>query len=87
MQKLQKSERVFAMHQLNKKNQPKNRKYFNHLESRAIKEQMELFQLNQDDAKNRHFTIGFYTIDFQLKRIYQTEDPANLEEQYVFEEV
>lgn len=84
---LQASERVFAMHQLNKNNQPKNRRYFSHLESRAIKEQMKIFLKNPDDVTNRDFSLGFFTIDFKFKRIYQTDDPANTEEQFVFEEV
>ena len=75
------------MHQLNKNNKPKNRRYFSHLESRAIKEAMELYQKDPDDVENQNFSLGFFTIDFQLKRIFETLDPANTEEHYEFEEV
>ena len=78
MQGLHKSERVYAMHQLNKNNQPKNRRYFNHLESRAIKEAMEDYLKNPDDVTTQNFSLGFFTIDFQLKRVYQTDDPHTL---------
>ena len=87
MQGLQGSERVFAMHQLNKKNQPKNRRYFSHLESRAIKEAMDDYQKNPDDVTLRNFSLGFYSIDFELKRIYETDEPDNTEGQFLLEEV
>jgi len=87
MQGLQSRERVFTMHQLNKHNQPKNRRYFSHLESRAIKEAMDDYQKNPDDVTLRNFSLGFYSIDFELKRIYETDEPDNTEGQFLLEEV
>jgi len=75
------------MQQRNKKNKPKNRRYFNHIESRAIKEQLKIFQENPNKTEYRNFSLGFYSIDFQENRVYQTEDPDNLEELYELEEV
>ena len=87
MQGLQSRERVFTMHQLNKHNKPKNRRYFSHLESRAIKEAMDDYQKNPDDVTLRNFSLGFYSIDFELKRIYETDEPDNTEGQFLLEEV
>ena len=35
----------------------------------------------------QHVKLGFYTIDLKLQFVYQTNDPANTEEQFEFEEV
>ena len=77
MQNVQKGERVFLMFKRNKKNQPKNKKYFDHPQSRRIKKMFDLFKQNPNDFKNSFANLGFYTIDFNNNKVYQTADPAN----------
>jgi len=86
MQNVQKGERVFLMFKRNKKNQPKNKKYFDHPQSRRIKKKFDLFKQNPNDFKNSFANLGFYTIDFNNNKVYQTADPANSEEHYEFAE-
>ena len=74
------------MFKRNKKNQPKNKKYFDHPQSRRIKKKFDLFKQNPDDVRNSFANLGFYSIDFKSKKVYQTADPANKEEQFEFAE-
>ena len=86
MQNVLKGEKVYLMFKRNKNNQARNKSYFNHAQSRAIKKKFEKFLMNPEDAKNCKVNLGFYTIDFKSERVYQTADPANKEEQYEFAE-
>ena len=86
MQNVHKGEKVFVMFKRNKKNKPKNKRYFDHPKSRAIKKKLDLFKQNPDDVTNCQVNLGFYSIDFKTKKVYQTADPANSEEQYEFAE-
>ena len=45
-----------------------------------------MFKQNPDDVTSSLVNLGFYTIDFKTKKVYQTADPANKEEQYEFAE-
>jgi len=45
-----------------------------------------LFKQNPDDVINSQVNLGFYTIDFNNNKVYQTADPANSEEHYEFAE-
>ena len=45
-----------------------------------------MFKQNPDDVRNSFANLGFYTIDFKSKIVYQTIDPANKEEQFEFAE-
>mgnify|MGYP000067639644 CR=1 FL=1 len=45
-----------------------------------------MFKQNPDDVKNSQANLGFYTVDFKTKKVYQTTDPANKEEHYEFAE-
>ena len=65
MQNVHKGEKVFVMFKRNKKNKPKNKRYFDHPKSRAIKKKLDLFKQNPDDVKNSQVNLGFYTIDFK----------------------
>ena len=51
-----------------------------------IIKKLDLFKKKPDNAKNSHANLGFYTIDFKLKVVYQTSDPANIREYYKFAE-
>ena len=70
--------------QMNKKNQPKNKHYFTHVEARAIREQRDLFLKNPENMENKHVDLGFYTIDLKLNVVFETNDPANVREYYSF---
>ena len=79
-------ERVYMMFKRNKKNQPKNKKYFDHIQSRRIKKKLDLFKKDPNDPKNCHISLGFHTIDLTNKKVFQTTDSANEEEQFEFAE-
>ena len=74
------------MFKRNKKNHPKNKRYFNHIQSRRIKKKLDLFKKDPNNPKNSQINIGFYTIDLNNKKVYQTTDPANEEEHFEFAE-
>ena len=74
------------MFKRNKKNQPKNKKYFDHIQSRRIKKKLEMFKKDPNDVKNSHINLGFHTIDLNNKKVYQATDPANEEEHFEFAE-
>ena len=86
IKKVFKGEKVFVKFQRNKKNKPKNKQYFDHLQSRRIKKKLDLFKKNPDDVTNCQVNLGFYSIDFKTKKVYQTGDPANSEEHFEFAE-
>ena len=86
MQNVHKGEKVFVMFKRNKKNKPKNKRYFDHIYSRRINKKFDLFKQNPNDVKNSKVILGFYSIDFISNKVYQTSDPANEEEQFEFAE-
>jgi hypothetical protein len=79
-------ESVYIMFKRNKHNQPKSKSYFDHIQSRRITKKLDLFKKDPNDLKNSHVSLRFYTIDFVNKKVYQTTDPANEEEQFEFAE-
>ena len=86
MQNIKKGERVYMMFKRNKKNQPKNKRYFDHIQSRRIKKKLDLFKKDPNDAKNSQINLGFHTIDLNNNKVNQTTDPANSEEHFEFAE-
>jgi hypothetical protein len=79
-------EKVYKKFQRNKQNKPTNKTYFDHIQSRRISKKLDMFEKTPDDVTTCHVNLGFYSIDFKSKRVYQTADPANKEEQYEFAE-
>ena len=70
MQTIKKGERVYMMFKRNKKNQPKNKRYFDHIQSRRIKKKLDMFKKDPNDHKNSHINLGFHTIDLINKKVF-----------------
>ena len=86
IQNIKNGERVFMMFKRNKKNQPKNKRFFDHIQSRRFKKKLDLFKKDPNDPKNSHISLGFHTIDLHNEKVFQSTDPANEEEHFEFAE-
>ena len=69
-QNIGKNEKVYAMYQRNKHNKPKNKKYFDHVDSRRIKLKLDQIKKNAKQDPSNLIKMGFYTIDLKLKEVF-----------------
>ena len=58
------------MYQRNKHNKPKNKKYFDHVDSRRIKLRLDEIKKNPKHDKGNLIEMGFYTIDLKLSVVF-----------------
>ena len=85
-QKIEEGEKAYFMFQRNKKNKPKNKKYFDHIDARTIKMRIEDINDNGNNYSKNILKLGFYTIDFHENFIFQDLNPTNSDEHYEFGE-
>ena len=75
------------MFQRNKHFKPKNKKYFDHIQSEVIKNAFMKFQKHPQNKDYQEVNLGETVVDFLAQRAYKKDCKDIPEEQYEFEEV